>query len=83
MSRLNAVAAADDDSNNFNVKVKAKTILTQSTFARHYKRKHKCSSKKEDAETARDRAKEVWMHFGKLFKQTHGRKIFEILKYTI
>lgn len=35
MSRLNIVAAAadDDDSNNFNVKVKAKTILTQSTFA--------------------------------------------------
>lgn len=28
-----AVGAADDDSNNFNVKVKAKTILTQSTFA--------------------------------------------------
>lgn len=56
MSRLNAVAAADDDSNNFNVKVKAKTILTQSTFARHYKRKHKCSSKKEDAETEQKRS---------------------------
>lgn len=80
MFRL-SIAAADDDSHNFNVKVKAKTILTQPTFARHHECKHKCNSKKEETETKLNRAKVVWDALWKTSQtNTRRRKIVRDFK---